>query len=196
MSLMVSQSAPTPGSSPGQVHAEPGPATGEGSAPAGDDPLRPPPLRIDLTIETDEPDPPLTGWLDVQLAKLAALAGVAGGELSLAVVDDAQMAALHEQYRGEAGTTDVLSFDLRDEPGVAREVAKVQGEVIVCLDEARRQAAARGHAVRLELLLYALHGLLHLVGEDDKAPEAAARMHRREDELLTRAGLGAVYGKD
>ena len=44
-------------------------------------------------------------------------------ELSFAVVDDAEMAALHERYAGEPGPTDVLSFPLVDEPVLVGEVA-------------------------------------------------------------------------
>ncbi|MEX0885191.1 MAG: rRNA maturation RNase YbeY [Phycisphaeraceae bacterium] len=163
---------------------------------AGDEPLRPgsTPLRVDLTLETDDLDPPLAGWLDVQLARLATLAGVAAGDVGLVVVDDAQMTGLHERYRGEATTTDVLSFDLGDDDAAGPgEPTSAQGDIVLCLDEARRQAAARGHDVRLELLLYSLHGLLHLLGEDDVDPNAAARMHAREDAILTEAGFGPIY---
>jgi probable rRNA maturation factor len=53
----------------------------------------------------------------------------------------------------------------------------------------------RAAAVR-ELCLYVTHGLLHLSGYDDHEPRASARMHRREDALLRRFGIGAVYADD
>lgn len=136
-------------------------------------------------------DPPLEGWLDVQLAGIAESATEAAllrGELAVTVVDDAAMADLHKRYKGAAGTTDVLTFDLREH---SRD--PLEGDIVICLDEAARQAATRGHDVRVEALLYAVHGLLHLLGEDDEREEDAARMHRREDELLTAAGFGAVF---
>ncbi|MFP4144883.1 MAG: rRNA maturation RNase YbeY [Phycisphaeraceae bacterium] len=140
-------------------------------------------------MKTDDTDPPLAGWLPGQVARIAALAGVEQGELSLVVVDDARMSALHEQYLGEPATTDVLSFDLREHPD-----EPLEGDLVLCLDEAARQSAERGHAVGLEVLLYAVHGLLHLLGEDDHDPDSARKMHRREDALLTRAGFGPVFG--
>lgn len=145
-------------------------------------------LRIDLTLDADDADPPLEGWLEPHLARIAALAGVHEGQLSLAVVGDDAMASLHEQYKDVPGTTDVLTFDLRDDPD-----APLEGDVVLCIDEAARQAARRGHQTRLEVLLYAVHGLLHLLGEDDADEAAAQRMHRREDELLTAAGFGPVF---
>ena len=110
-------------------------------------------------------------------------------ELSLAIVADEMMAALHEEFLQVPGTTDVLSFELerRDDASVA------EGEVIICLDEATRQAAQRGHAVEEELLLYALHGLLHLCGYDDRTGPDHTRMHAREDELLESIGVGRRY---
>jgi len=139
-------------------------------------------------IETDDVEPPLRGWLARELRRLITLGELGPLAVHVRVVDDAEMGRLHERYRGEAGTTDVLTFDLRDQPQ-----EPIEGDVVVCLDEARRQAARRGHATRLEVLLYALHGLLHLAGEDDHDPAGFERMHRREDELLTAAGHGAVF---
>ena len=83
---------------------------------------------------------------------------------------------------------DSVFVDLRD-----RDDQPLHGEVVICLDEAADQAAHRNHPVRLEVLLYAVHGLLHLLGYDDRDRSSAARMHRREDRLLTQAGLGTIY---
>ncbi|MFG0258008.1 MAG: rRNA maturation RNase YbeY [Phycisphaerales bacterium JB043] len=110
-------------------------------------------------------------------------------DIRVAIVDDARMRELHEQYKRDGSTTDVLTFDLRSDPGEALDV-----DLVVCLDEARRQAADRGHDMTHELLLYSLHGLLHCVGYDDRDEEAARAMHRREDELLREVGVGSVYG--
>lgn len=128
-------------------------------------------------------------WLK---ALLAGALGVlkASGEVRVRVVDDLAMSAAHERYSGVAGTTDVLTFDLRD---AAREALDV--DILVCLDEAERQGAARGHSPQHELLLYALHGVLHCLGHDDHEPEAFARMHAAEDEVLKALGLGPVFAK-
>ncbi len=113
-----------------------------------------------------------------------------GGELSLALVRDRRMAQLHREFCGVAGTTDVLTFDLRDPRR-----GPTEAEIVLCVDEAARQAQHLGHSLRAELLLYVVHGLLHLAGHDDHEPRAAAAMHRAEDRLLTRLGVGAVYAR-
>jgi probable rRNA maturation factor len=137
----------------------------------------------------------LTAWLRARIAAAAAALDITGGELSVALVDDATMQRLHAQHLDDPTTTDVLTFDLRagavaeqDERGT-----RVEGELILCRDQASRQAQARGHALREELLLYAVHGLLHLLGYDDHTKRAAATMHRREDEILRAIGVGSVY---
>lgn len=144
-----------------------------------------------MCLDTPDVSPPADPWLGEQVCRVAHLAGVERGELTVTIVDDATMTRLHEQYHDDASTTDALTFDLRE-----RLADPLDGEVVICRDEAVRQSQARGHEARVELLLYAVHGLLHLLGEDDHTPEAGAQMHRREDELLTAAGVGAVYARE
>jgi probable rRNA maturation factor len=108
--------------------------------------------------------------------------------LSVALVDDGAMSELHERFLGVSGPTDVLTFDLEPESPHT-----VDGEIVICVDVARREAAKRGHDPRDELLLYAVHGCLHLLGYDDQTAEDAAVMHAREDELLARWANGPVY---
>lgn len=146
-------------------------------------------LQVEVFSDQAGVDVATVRWLQRQLTRIAKLAGVRRGALSVAIVDDTQMARLHRRYLNLPGTTDALSFDLRDEQAGA----EVQGELVLCFDEAVRQARRRGHEARLELLLYAVHGLLHLLGYDDRDPRAAAAMHRREDELLTVVGVGPVF---
>jgi probable rRNA maturation factor len=110
-------------------------------------------------------------------------------DLSLALVSDARMAELHQRFMSIAGPTDVLTFELEHDRGGN----VTSGEVVVCVPEARRQARARGIELRMELLLYALHGMLHLCGFDDRTDRGFRTMHRREDDILTALGFGPVY---
>src|SRR4051812_26343813 len=84
-------------------------------------------------------------------------------ELSVALVGDKRMAELHMQFMGLPGPTDVLTFPFEQD----REGRVLSGEVVVCVPEARRRSKAEGIPLQKELLLYALHGLLHLCGFDD-----------------------------
>src|SRR4051794_27111429 len=110
-------------------------------------------------------------------------------DLSVALVGDQRMAELHQRFMGLPGPTDVLTFPL-DEDGRGRVTS---GEVVLCVPEARRRARQHGVSVQQELLLYALHGMLHLCGFDDRTDAGFAAMHRTEDQILTAIGVGPVF---
>jgi probable rRNA maturation factor len=114
-------------------------------------------------------------------AALRAL-GRSDRELHVSVVGDREIRRLNARYLRRRTTTDVLAFDL-EAPGPTR----LLGEVIVSADTARRQAKRVGVSVALELDLLVVHGVLHLTGWDDHAPENARLMHERERQILTRA---------
>lgn len=100
------------------------------------------------------------------------------------------MARLHADHSGDPTPTDVLTFDL----GCDSRRGHIDGEIIVCADVA--YAAARRRGALAELVLYVVHGVLHLAGHDDHADAAYRRMHRREDEILTALGWGPVFAKN
>jgi probable rRNA maturation factor len=104
--------------------------------------------------------------------------------VSIAIVGDSVMRRLHREFMGIDSPTDVLTFPLGAPGGFL-------GEVVACAGVARREALSRGSGAADELLLYVVHGLLHLLGYDDVAPRAFARMHRREAELLAEIGVSA-----
>lgn len=146
-------------------------------------------------MDVSDPDRRLSpadrSWLERTTG--AALEAIgASGEVRVRVVGDTEMAAAHERYAGEPGTTDVLTFDLRPEPAAG---SPLDVDILVCIDEAQRQAAARGHDALRELLLYIIHGVLHCLGHDDHDPEAARRMHAEEDRILALVGVGPVYAR-
>lgn len=116
-------------------------------------------------------------------------AGIVDAIISLAVVDDATMRQLHRRFLGEDTPTDVLSFVLEQDEGM------LEGEIIVGAETARRQAPRYGWTAERELLLYALHGALHLVGYDDRTPQKRARMLRRQKKYLARLGVPQKRGR-
>ena len=109
------------------------------------------------------------------------------GRVTVLIVDDAHMRELHRRYHGTDETTDVLTFPA-SEPGET-----IEADIAVCIDEADRQAILHGHAPGRELLLYALHGVLHCAGFDDHDPEGYRAMHAEEDRILHAIGVGAVF---
>jgi probable rRNA maturation factor len=142
-------------------------------------------LRIDIANEHGFP-------LDENRLKKAVRmvlqdAGYNNGEISIAVVDDAEMHALNRKYLDHDYPTDVLSFVLEEEDG------RLDGEIIVSSDYALREAEDYQWTAEDEILLYVIHGSLHLVGHDDLDPEQKRIMRQREKEYLSQFQLTPRY---
>jgi probable rRNA maturation factor len=110
-------------------------------------------------------------------------AGITGGTLSIAIVDDATIWKLNKQYLDHDYATDVLSFTL------ARNGKRLEGEVVASAETAARVAAQFGWTPDDELLLYVVHGTLHLAGYDDRTGKARARMQAAQRRHLAAFGL-------
>lgn len=95
------------------------------------------------------------------------------------------MQELNLRYRGKNSPTDVLAFPLREKAGPAR---KILGEVVICPEVAKEEAASRGHPVEQELVLLLIHGLLHLLGYEDESESQARLMREKEKKILNTLG--------
>jgi len=105
-------------------------------------------------------------------------------ELSLSLVDDAEMRALNKSYRNLDRTTDVLSFSLV-EGECAEHRGALLGDVVISVDTAARVARERHRALDEEVTRLLVHGVLHLVGHDHEREEDA-RVMRGEERRLRR----------
>ncbi len=124
-------------------------------------------------------------WLERIARKAIAVLEVEAAEITVAVVDDPGIAALHERWMGSADPTDVLTFDLSGCDG------DFSGDIVVSADTAWRVAHEVGWQPRQELAYYVVHGLLHLAGFDDGTPGERRRMRRKEHDVMVAIGLPA-----
>lgn len=108
-------------------------------------------------------------------------------DVSIALVTEDEMTALHVEWMDEPGPTDVLSFPMDDlrpgDPAGPRPMG-VLGDVIICPAVAARQARDAGHSPSDEMSLLLTHGILHLLGFDHAEPEDHARMFGLQGTLL------------
>jgi probable rRNA maturation factor len=103
-------------------------------------------------------------------------------ELSIALVGDKEMRPLNAKYRKKNKTTDVLSFSA-DSLATAKRV--LLGDVIISVEQARRQAKERNHSLKREMVILLIHGILHLLGYDhERSPRQAKIMAGLEAKLL------------
>lgn len=108
--------------------------------------------------------------------------GCARAELSLKLVDDAEIRALNHIYRAREGATDVLAFPLLEGPHAAFR-GGLLGDVVISIDTAERQAKTGRRSLDAELQRLLIHGVLHLLGYDHQDPGEARRMRAQERRL-------------
>lgn len=128
-------------------------------------------------------------FLEEHLPTAARLARSPVRELSVVLLGDKAISDLHQQFFNDPATTDVITFPIDQD----RQGRTLSGELYLCVPMARRQARLRKILVEHELLLYALHGLLHLSGYDDMNEADYKRMHAAEDRILQRLGVGKIF---
>lgn len=110
---------------------------------------------------------------------------IANAEISLALVDDAAIHEINREYLQHDYPTDVISFPLSDSADL------LEGEIVVSADTAAREATKIGGSwgVREEILLYFIHGTLHLVGFDDHSDTDLKAMRQAEVDALKAVGI-------
>lgn len=104
-------------------------------------------------------------------------------EISIAFVDDPTIRDLNKQYLNHDYETDVISFVLEESE------TALTGQLLVSTDTAERMGQQIGVPMEHEVLLYVIHGMLHLVGFDDTDPESAEKMRSAEADYLGRFGI-------
>lgn len=104
-------------------------------------------------------------------------------ELSIAFVDEDEIRRLNKRFLGKDSPTDVISFPLETKR------RWVEGEVVVCVPVALKEATKMLMDAEDEIMLYVVHGILHLLGYNDIRKKDAKIMHQREKEILERLGF-------
>ena len=107
-------------------------------------------------------------------------------EISILLLDDAQITELNKDYLKRNKPTDVIAFPMRDDsfPNVQPQLL---GDVVISVETAERQAAERGYSLYHEITYLATHGILHLLGYDHEvSEEEEKRMRGKEEEIFSR----------
>ncbi len=92
-------------------------------------------------------------------------------DLSIAFVSPKEIKKLNQVYRHINRPTDVLSFEETN-------------EIIICPQQAKKQAKEVGHSLKEELQLLLVHGFLHLFGYDHQTIRQKRQMDTLTKKLL------------
>ncbi|GIV53931.1 MAG: endoribonuclease YbeY [Candidatus Kapaibacterium sp.] len=101
---------------------------------------------------------------------------VRDARIGIVLCDDTMIRMVNVRYLGHDWTTDVITFPLNTDP--------IEGEIYISVDTARRQAAEAGVSLRNELVRLVVHGVLHLLGYDDRTKAQRQQMHARQEKYV------------
>ena len=153
-------------------------------------------FEVLLTIEVDAhalgDEQEISSRIRAAVIAAASARGFHCGSLGVLVTDDQTIHQINRDHLAHDYPTDVISF------AYSQQRPEVEGELVVSWDTAQREAADLGWPAINELLLYVVHGVLHVCGMDDQAPEARADMRRAERQVLSSIGISnaSEYGPD
>ncbi len=168
---------------------------------SADSDLPPEPVSLDAQADSNRSQPAVdviapesdsqevldTVWVRDRLREAIGHIDRPVARITVSIIDDTEMSRLHKRHSGIDSSTDVLTFPISEGQ------SPIEADIAVCLDVARRVAGELGHRVEHELLLYALHGVLHCAGFDDHSEKDYLTMHAEEDRILRAVGVGAVF---
>ena len=121
--------------------------------------------------------------LQSQIGQLLEKLGETQCELSLLLTDDAEIRRLNKTYRNLDHATDVLSFP-QDEDAVNESGDTLLGDVVISVETAARQAEEHHLSFNEELILLAIHGILHLLGYDHERSPQDARIMKDKTQVI------------
>ena len=115
-------------------------------------------------------------------------------EVSLSFVDEEKIRQLNKDFRSIDRVTDVLSFPIEDffnedRENILEKPYLMLGDVVICLDVARKQADDLGHSFEREVMYLTCHSILHLLGYDHIEDDDKKIMRKREKEVMKNLGV-------
>jgi probable rRNA maturation factor len=115
---------------------------------------------------------------------------VKSAKLSIAFVDNEEIKRLNERFLGSNEVTDVIAFPLNNKEDI------LSGEIVISVETAVEVANRKKSNVEGEIILYLVHGILHLLGYNDNNKKNAKIMHEKESEILAFLGYNVPKVED
>jgi len=114
---------------------------------------------------------------------------VTEGGLTIVLTDNEGIRELNSRFRGRNTATDVLSFPLHEDD----EAGMYLGDVIVSVEQAKRQAGRFNNDPESELARLVSHGILHILGYDHHTPADGRKMKTAERRALAFFNPGTLW---
>jgi probable rRNA maturation factor len=147
--------------------------------------------KIDIQLITDKTIVPKKSLLR-QWAKTALSRNLDSAEVTIRIVDEAEMTELNSTYRRKKGPTNVLSFPFSAPDGVNFAVPLL-GDIVICAAVVNKEAAEQHKAPEAHWAHMIIHGIFHLLGHDHENDSDADIMEALEIETMKTLGFSNPY---
>ncbi|MGI9471271.1 MAG: rRNA maturation RNase YbeY [Rubripirellula sp.] len=143
-------------------------------------------LLTEIIVDEDVACPVSPARLQQAATLAAASRGFDRGEICVRVTNDSRIHEINRDHLGHDYPTDVISFSYR------AMLPSIEGELVVSVDTARQRAAELGWSLHNELMLYVVHGTLHIAGMDDIDHLDRTAMRQYERKVMKELGIDEI----
>lgn len=147
-------------------------------------------ITVELINDIDCPFSPTEETFQKWVDAVTAYVPTNHAAICITIIDEAESAALNEQYRQKKGPTNVLSFNYESMPGI---IADSLGDLAICASVVKTEAIAQQKTLESHWAHMTIHGTLHLLGYDHIQEDEADKMEALEIEIMERLGFENPY---
>ncbi|MGB7345782.1 MAG: rRNA maturation RNase YbeY [Pirellulaceae bacterium] len=143
-------------------------------------------IEVDLIVDADITSPLSVDEILQAVRTAANQQGFHDGSIGVRITNDPTIRQINAQHLGHDYATDVISFGYDADP------PRIEGELVVSVDTANQKALEIGWPQKHEMLLYIVHGVLHITGMDDHEPSDRAAMRTAEENVFLYLGIQEI----
>ena len=149
-------------------------------------------VQVDVVVDTGVSISVGSAPIEQAVRTAALHRGYSSGSIGVRITNDPTIRQLNAKHLGHDYATDVISF------GYEADLPNVEGELVVSIDTAKKQSQEIGWPCSHELILYVVHGVLHICGMDDHQVDDRAAMRAAEETVLQSLGIDEIsrFGAD
>lgn len=118
------------------------------------------------------------------IKEVAASYGKKVGSIAYIFCNDEKILEVNKQYLQHDYYTDIITFDYCEDEEMMGNKNTISGDLFISLDTVRSNAEQQGTSYEEELHRVIIHGILHLVGINDKGPGDREIMEAEENKAL------------
>ncbi|MFT6343782.1 MAG: putative rRNA maturation factor [Paraglaciecola sp.] len=155
---------------------------------------------LDLQLASDCTDMPTQEEIQLWLDTLLSYQQLTDKEMTVRIVDDAEIQQLNQQYRGKDTVTNVLSFPFEMPELVLPEgiemdesISNFLGDIVISAQVVKQESKQQNKLLKHHWAHMLIHGTLHLLGYDHIEEQEAEEMESIEIAILQKLAIDDPY---